>query len=514
MKSKVLHLENFPQASIGCLAYGHFDLIHPGHIRYLLNAKKRFGNLCVAVMADKRPGSNVSFSHQQPERARAVAELSCVDQVLLLRSDNLHHVVDSLKPAVFILGEEFKKTVDSNVISAIEHQRNADRKVVFDSGGDEISTALFSRSETDLESERVEKYMKVLSENNINFQQLSLLVKSWRDAKVLVVGDSIVDRYVDCEALGLSSEAPVVVVRERQEKCFPGGAAIVAAHISALGGECSLVSVVGEDASKEDLLSALNDYRVEVKLVTERNRPTTSKTRFLVESQKLFRTSRLEDREIEAETEFALLNEIEIKSREVDVIVVSDFNYGVITERVLSALKKIANDNHCHLLGDLQCSSQFGSVLKFRDFSLITPNEKEARIALHDKSSGLENLAQSLLTQSGAKSLVLKLGSEGFVLYDKSQEDILVREAFPPLSAAPIDVTGAGDSMLAVFSLAIAKNQSLLHASAIAACAAAEAVETLGNMPISSDRLIQRLYRYEHQHKTYGKIRDNRENFK
>jgi len=104
------------------------------------------------------------------------------------------------------------------------------------------------------------------------------------------------------------------------------------------------------------------------------------------------------------------------------------------------------------------------------------------------------------LIESNAKALVLKLGSEGFVLYDTQIMGSLLREAFPSLSVAPIDVTGAGDSMLAVFSLAIAKKQPLVCASILAACIAAEAVETLGNAPISSFRLLQRLSYYANSH--------------
>ena len=499
MASKVFSLEKFSRSVVDCLAYGHFDLIHPGHVRYLSNAHAKFGGLTVAIMADKPSGTTSSFNHQQVERASAVAELSCVDQVVLLPPESLSRTVDYLKPTVLILGEEFKQREDLDVTSAIRLQRSSRRRVVFDSGGNEGAGSLLSKSESDIERELIAKFHKVLSRNNINIDHLGSLVASWRGAKVLVVGDSIIDRYVNCEALGLSAEAPVVVVREKQEKCFAGGAAIVAAHVSALGGECSLVSVVGEDDSKYFLLDALKEYGVESTFITDKSRPTTLKTRFIIESQKIFRTSRLEDREIDLETESALIAELEMKAKDVDVIIISDFNYGVITERVLAALAKLADAYKCRLIGDLQCSSQFGSVLKFRNFSLITPNEKEARIALHDKSSGLESIAQRLLIETGANILVLKLGSEGFVVYDTQGSDGLTREAFPSLSVAPIDVTGAGDSMLAVYSLAMARDQSLLSASVLAACVAAEAVETLGNTPVSSANLLGRLRFYRNE---------------
>jgi rfaE bifunctional protein kinase chain/domain len=478
---------------VKCLAYGHFDLIHPGHIRYLSNARKRFSYLSVAISADKPVGSPTPYTHAQSERGLAVAELYCVDNIILLDRNGLRAVVEKLRPAVLILGEEYKSTNNCDVLSAIDLQVKSGRTVIYDSGGDEVSVSLLSRSEPDIVNERYSGFFKALDRNNIHLDKLASLLEEWKDAKILVIGDSIVDRYVDCEALGLSAEAPVIVVREKLEESFAGGAAVVASHIAELGGDCSLISVVGEDPCKQIINEALERYGVSNFLVTDSSRPTTLKTRFIVQNQKLFRTSRLESGQIDRDTEDAIIHKIKRIAHEVDVIVVSDFNYGVITETILEALISLAEEHKFHLIGDLQCSSQFGSILKFKGFSLITPNEREARIALHDKDSGIEFIAQTLIGESSVDSLILKLGSEGFIFYQRGLGGPFSRAAFPALSVAPIDVTGAGDSILAVFALALARKQSLTDASALAVCIAAEVVETLGNAPVSAERLLTRL---------------------
>ena len=141
------------------------------------------------------------------------------------------------------------------------------------------------------------------------------------------------------------------------------------------------------------------------------------------------------------------------------------------------------------LFGDLQCSSQVGSVTRFQNFSLLCPNEREARLALQDKSSGLEQLSQRLMQITGSERLVMKLGPEGFIAYDRHSDGLLSNQAFPALSVNPLDVAGAGDSLLALFATGLASGQAMMPTSALACCMASLAVETMGNTPISSTAL-------------------------
>ena len=149
---------------------------------------------------------------------------------------------------------------------------------------------------------------------------------------------------------------------------------------------------------------------------------------------------------------------------------VSDFVYGVVTPRVLKVVEKLAKENNLLLFGDLQCSSQVGSVTRFENFSLLCPNEREARLALQDKDSGLERLSQRLLQVSKSERLVMKLGSEGFIAYDRASNGQLSSQAFPALSVNPLDVAGAGDSLLALFATGLASGQAMMPTASLACC--------------------------------------------
>ena len=174
-------------------------------------------------------------------------------------------------------------------------------------------------------------------------------------------------------------------------------------------------------------------------------------------------------------------------------ILISDFVYGVITEKILKRIYEIAKENNLYIFGDVQCSSQIGLVTKFKNFSLLCPNEKEARLALQDKESGLEILGQKLLSATSSKYLIMKLGSEGFISYDRSKTGSLYSYSFPALSTNPVDVAGAGDSVLSVMAAGLSSNQSLMETSAIACCMAALAVEQMGNTPIPIELLTDYL---------------------
>ena len=176
-----------------------------------------------------------------------------------------------------------------------------------------------------------------------------------------------------------------------------------------------------------------------------------------------------------------------------DNIIVSDFVYGVVTEGILAAIKDVAIKNKIKVYGDLQCSSQIGNVLKFRNFEAIFPTEKEARIALDNKDDGLEYVAQRMLERSNCQALVLKLGDGGFITYSKVIDGSVDRVHFPALSVRPVDVSGAGDSLLALMATSLAAGLGLHESAAIAAVAASISVETVGNSPVDPELLKTKL---------------------
>ena len=145
---------------------------------------------------------------------------------------------------------------------------------------------------------------------------------------MIVIGDTIVDQYAACEAIGMSAEAPVVVVRELRQKNFIGGAAVVAAHINALGAHCDFVSVVGMDDTADIVRNELKVLGIADNLTQDKSRPTTFKKRYVVENQKLFRVSKIEEHNLNSEIEDKCIEKLRKLAPKAHGIVVSDFVYG------------------------------------------------------------------------------------------------------------------------------------------------------------------------------------------
>ena len=574
------------------LCYGHFDLIHPGHLRYLQYAKTLANNLVVALMSDKELNGENQKSYLEDERAESVANLQIVDHVIVLNNElTLDCLIDIVKPKVLVLGKEFEQNQSEQINLAVNAVKNHG-KVVFHAGETHYFNAnLLFKNVADIEVNSKNQLNKICKNYKITLRDIQKKLSNFSNSELVVIGDTIVDNYVACDAIGMSAEAPVLVVKELENREFIGGAAIVASHVAALGAKCHYISVVGEDDQSNMVSKSLIGKNIGIDLIVDASRPTTYKTRYMVENQKLFRVSRIKDHKISAEIEQKIIDKLTVLAPNIDGILVSDFIYGVITQNILDFIIKLSKQFNIKLYGDLQCSSQAGKVSKFRDFDLITPTEKESRIALDDNESGVEWVATTLLkntnsknieqeiidnltvlapnidgilvsdfvygvvtqnildtivklskqfnfklygdlqcsSQAGkvskfsgfdlitptekesrialddnesgiewvattllkdtnSKNMLMKLGSDGFIAYSSNLAD---RQDFPALSVNPVDVTGAGDSLFAAMSVSLSSGASLIEASVIGTCMASLAVKEVGNTAIANSKLSQ-----------------------
>lgn len=494
--TKVVGLAELKPLDDYVLAYGHFSVIHLGHLRYLRHAKAQGKKLIVALIGDGLSGDHLNYPFTQLERSEALSALNLIDHIIFLEDKELTGVVSALKPKIIVLGTEYESTADPDIKAALAQQFEQGREIQFHSGETHYSsTELLSKSGHQIERLRLSEFLAALDRQGLEMLDMLETLSNLKNAHLVVLGDTIVDRYVACEAMGMSAEAPVIVVRELESRNYIGGAAIVAAHVRALGAQCTFFSVVGNDEVGDYVSSELQACGVNAALIKDIKRPTTLKKRYVVENQKLFRVSRVDERRLDKAVEKNLLDRLEtlVKSGNINGIIISDFVYGVVTPEILEGVRRLAEKYQIMLFGDLQCSSQVGAVTRFKNFDLICPNEREARIALQDKDSGLEAISNLIFSQTNCKNLIMKLGSEGFIVYGQKGSSILNREHFPALTANPVDVMGAGDSLLAVMATGIASGQSLMSTAALASCMASLAVERMGNTPVSEMELRDRV---------------------
>lgn len=303
--------------------------------------------------------------------------------------------------------------------------------------------------------------------------------------RVLVVGDPILDTFISGRVSRLCSEGPVPVVLREAEEDVPGGAANVAANVSALGGVPVLAGMVGRDQAAGRLRAALVGRGVDagrLRLVEDATRPTPHKTRLLAGGQLMARFDREPDGEPSGDASAALARVVEREAEACDVIVVSDYAAGTLTFQVQDAIASARGDRP--LVVDAKDLAQHGRLRP----ALVTPNLGEAQRLTGRTAPPLE-IAERVLERSGADWALITMGAEGALLAAASGE----RAVLPPWPVPAAAEVGAGDSLVAATALALAAGTTVDNAARAGMAAAAVAVSKPGTAVVTPAELAQRL---------------------
>jgi rfaE bifunctional protein kinase chain/domain len=463
------------------LVYGDFNLLHPGHIRFLRFASDQGHRLIVGVLSQK---ISAGAELLDEERLDAVQSLSFVAEAELV-TDSIAALIKRRKPDVIVKGKEHegRNTPEIPIV------RELGIKMIFSSGAtgqsdSEIKTYKVSSNQlVDLR-----KLDKFLARKNISTGRLAELVTLFSKLKVCVIGDLIVDEYISCEPLGMSQEDPTIVVTPIETTQFLGGAGIVAAHAAALGAEVTLLSVTGRDVAGKFAHQRLDEYGVKFICPEDPGRPTTVKQRYRCAGKTVFRISRLREDSISAEIQSAIFEYLTALCAQTDVLIYADFNYGVLTKAVINSCGNLNWKDSCVRAADNQTSSQIGDLSKYQQLTAVYATEHEARVSLKDKDSGLVVLSDRLMDQVRAKNLFLKLGPDGVLV---RQAGVASRpDVVPSVARTALDTAGAGDSFLAASTLAVAAGGTIWESAVIGNAAAAIQVSRVGNVPIASKSLL------------------------
>jgi rfaE bifunctional protein kinase chain/domain len=314
--------------------------------------------------------------------------------------------------------------------------------------------------------------------------------EAFQAKRVLVVGDIMLDRYVWGSIERISPEAPVPIVRRRGEWAIPGGAANVAMNVASLGGTPLLLGVYGADDAGTALVDAISNAQIQVgALVRVPNRPTTVKTRVVVEGKQVLRIDHESTAEIECETAAAVATALLAMVPAVDVVVVSDYAKGLLVPLVLRTAIETARTAGIPILIDPKGMD----YLRYRGCTIITPNQVEAGTATGlavDTQEDVERAGHALLDRLEADAAIITQGANGLTLFEPGRCPLHV----PARAQASVDVTGAGDTVLAALSLAIAAQAGPETAARIANVAASLAVARVGTVAISRHSLCSALH--------------------
>lgn len=463
---------------------GNFNIIHPGHLRLLNFARTCGDKLVVALFSDTEPGVVVPLSL----RAESVRGLAAVDEVINITHDELSKVLILLKPHAVVKGKEH----ESGENTEREAVRSYGGHLIFSSGDAKFSSLDLIRKEVFSSSEYILRQdVGFLLRHNTSKIRLREIVNSYQNLNVLVIGDLIVDEYIHCEPLGMSQEDPTIVVTPVDSNTFIGGAGIVAGHVSGLGARSTFVSTVGDDSVAAESKRFLEKYGVGSALFSDPSRPTTLKQRFRASNKTLLRVSHLRTHDIEEDLVHKILSKIRDLLPSTNLVIFSDFNYGCLPQSLVDSIIQLCISENIPFAADSQASSQVGNVARFRYSDVLAATEREVRLAVNDFKSGLQNVANRLLDNSGAKILLVKLGAEGLIIITSDSD--YRTDSIKALNPNPVDVAGAGDALLATAALALACGATAWEAAYLGSVAAGIQVSRIGNVPIDHKSLVREL---------------------
>lgn len=295
----------------------------------------------------------------------------------------------------------------------------------------------------------------------------------------------MLDRYIEGTVERISPEAPVPVVQVTRDRTALGGAANVAAGVVALGARCTLVAAIGDDRPGAELAGALERLGIEARMVTTAGRPTTQKTRILGGRQQMLRVDReAGDPPSEVEADDLLAGAMDELDR-ADIVVFQDYDKGTITPRIARSLIDAAAERGIPTVVD----PKLRNFLEYRGASVFKPNRRELAAGLGIEEARVDEIDLGpVLARLGVANLLLTLGREGMILQGRDVEGV---ERIPSRAQEVFDVTGAGDTVLAVVSVALAAGASLVDAARLATTAAGLEVSRPGAVPITAAELLE-----------------------
>jgi D-beta-D-heptose 7-phosphate kinase/D-beta-D-heptose 1-phosphate adenosyltransferase len=316
-------------------------------------------------------------------------------------------------------------------------------------------------------------------------KNLSRYMDKFPEARILVVGDIIMDEYIWGEVSRISPEAPVPVVEVRDQTKMLGGAANVLNNIISLGGRGILCGVMGDDPTGREILERLKAMGSTRRgIVIEPQRPTSVKTRIIAHNQQVVRFDRESRKGIQDESREKLLRMVEDYRGEIDAVLVADYGKGVVSEALMKSLRGLVIDRKVPLAVD----PKTGNFQCYRGVDVITPNHYEAgafsRVEVVDEASLIQAGTQ-MLQELGCGTVLVTQGKDGMTLFETNGEISHI----PTVAKKVFDVTGAGDTVISTFCLGLASGMDMKSAAVISNFAAGFVVAEVGTTTVKIDEL-------------------------
>lgn len=460
-------------------SHGVFDLIHPGIIKHLNQAKKLGDILIVSVIKDKDvhrgPGRPI---FPETFRVENVASLQQVDYVCLVDNEVPFECIKMIQPDIFAKGQaahEKDRKIHERLFKE-EKEFYTDKCRIIETEGFSFSSSHIINNFVDIYSEETKKFLQDFK-GKYSFSDIADKINSLKDLKVLVIGDGIIDEYHYCDSLGKSSKANLVVSKYLSHEVFAGGTFAVANHIAGLCDNVKMVSLLGMEDSREDFIAKNLKQNVKAKFFYRDDGPSVIKKRYIHEylNQKLFEVCYMNDDFISGKLETEIIDYLASEVPKYDLVMVSNFGHGFITNNLIETIKAHAKIFAVNAQTNA-ANVGYNLITRYDDPDYVCLDEGELRLSAQEKHADIEQVAKKIANAVKADCLVVTLGKKGSLGVNHNSVN-----RTPIFSHKVVDTVGAGDAFFAYTAPCYAKGMPLDMLSFVGNAVGAIAVQIVCN---------------------------------
>ena len=475
------------------LCHGVFDLIHIGHIKHFKEARKNGDYLIVSITSDKfvnkgsgRPIFNQSF------RAEFLSSLSSVDAVFINDHPTSEKLISNIKPNIYFKGPDYKdnkKDSTKNIYKEIANTKRYGGKVVY---SDDItfSSSNLINTHSNYFNKEQKNFIKKISKKYF-FNYIEKKINELKKLKVLLVGETIIDQYIFGDVLGKSGKEPHLVLNEKLQETYLGGAAAIANHLITFSKKVNFITLAGKEKQHFSFIKKLLKKNISTIFFSKPSKKTIIKKRYIdeVSKNKLLGVYSIDEEKLKDSTQKKIISQIKKQTKICDLILVSDYGHGLISKKTANEFNR--SKTFFSLNAQINASNRgFHSLIKYKNIDSLIINENELRHEMRDKVGNIEKMGRELMRFLRVKKLIITRGNKGAILIDDNGETFIA----PAFANKLVDKVGAGDTMLAVISLCMKIKLPGDLSLFLGSLAGAIAVENIGNSTfINKDELVRKI---------------------
>ena len=461
-------------------SHGIFDLIHPGVITHLNEAKEQ-GDVLIVTLINDKSVQNMPGRPVFPDKLRLenVVSLTQVDYVCLVDDSPSFHCVVPISPDVFAKGEDYlerDKQIHGERTNSMENSIFGKSRIHETKGFSFNSTQIIN-SLLDIYPETTKSYIREFSKK-YSFNDIVDKINGLQDMKVLLIGDGIIDEYYYCESMGKSPKAQLIVNKYVTHEVFAGGAFAIANHVAGICDKVQLVTLLGREDSREDFILENLKPNVGTKFFYRDDGPSIVKRRYISQhhKQKIFEINHINDNDISEKLESEVFDYIKSVVHEYDLILVSDFGHGFITDNLIGEIEEFPIKMAVNAQTN-GANAGYNLITKYKNTNFICLDAPEARLATQEKHAEIEYVASKLLNEINMDCLIITVGAGGSICINREGEINLT----PALATKVVDVIGAGDAFVSLSSLCFALEMPIDLVSFFGNAIGALSVRIVGN---------------------------------